>query len=94
MIYPSLVSKGVADLGIVGQNVLAEQAATNKKITAKDCTRLRIFKVQTSICKAVKFKTEVSQQDKRIATSYPALVKKYLIKEYNKCRGNQDQWVS
>ena len=31
---PSLVSKGVADLGIVGKNVLAEQAANSRKIIA------------------------------------------------------------
>ena len=31
---PSLVSKGVADLGIVGENVLAEQTATNTQLKA------------------------------------------------------------
>ena len=31
---PSLVSKGVADLGIVGENVLAEQTATNSQLKA------------------------------------------------------------
>ena len=41
---PSLVSKGVADLGIVGQNVLAEQAATNKQIVAKEILPLGFSK--------------------------------------------------
>ena len=31
---PSLVSKGVADLGIVGENVLAEQSATSTNLNA------------------------------------------------------------
>ena len=74
---PSLVSKGVADLGIVGQNVLAEQSATNKKITAKSILDLGFSKCKLAFAKPLNSKMR-SLKNKRIATSYPALVKEYL----------------
>ena len=74
---PSLVSKGVADLGIVGQNVLAEQTATNKKITAKSILDLGFSKCKLAFAKPLNSKLR-SLKNKRIATSYPALVKEYL----------------
>jgi ATP phosphoribosyltransferase len=74
---PSLVSKGVADLGIVGQNVLAEQTATNKKITAKSILDLGFSKCKLAFAKPLNSKLR-SLKNKRIATSYPALVKQYL----------------
>ena len=74
---PSLVSKGVADLGIVGQNVLAEQTATNKKITAKSILDLGFSRCKLAFAKPVNSKLR-SIKNKRIATSYPALVKQYL----------------
>ena len=76
---PSLVSKGVADLGIVGQNVLAEQTATNKKITAKSILDLGFSKCKLAFAKPLNSKLR-SLKNKRIATSYPALVKEYLKK--------------
>ena len=75
---PSLVSKGVADLGIVGQNVLAEQVATNKKITAKTVLNLGFSRCKLAFAKPLNSKLR-SLKNKTIATSYPALVKKYLI---------------
>ena len=75
---PSLVSKGVANLGIVGQNVLAEQVATNKKITAKTVLNLGFSKCKLAFAKPLNSKLR-SLKNKTIATSYPALVKKYLI---------------
>tara|TARA_Y100001970_G_scaffold6002_1_gene6847 strand:+ start:6734 stop:7600 length:867 start_codon:yes stop_codon:yes gene_type:complete len=74
---PSLVSKGVANLGIVGQNVLAEQVATNKKITAKTVLNLGFSKCKLAFAKPFNSKLR-SLKNKTIATSYPALVKKYL----------------
>ena len=74
---PSLVSKGVADLGIVGENVLAEQAATNNKITAKPLLKLGFSKCKLAFAKPLNSKLR-SLKNKKIATSYPALVKKYL----------------
>jgi len=76
---PSLVSKGVADLGIVGQNVLAEQAANNKKITAKTVLNLGFSRCKLAFAKPSNSKLR-SLNNKTIATSYPALVKKYLKK--------------
>ena len=76
---PSLVSKGVADLGIVGENVLAEQAATNNKITAKPILKLGFSKCKLAFAKPLNSKLR-SLKNKKIATSYPALVKKYLKK--------------
>ena len=74
---PSLVSKGVADLGIVGQNVLAEQVATNKKITAKTVLNLGFSRCKLAFAKPLNSKLR-SLKNMTIATSYPALVKKYL----------------
>jgi ATP phosphoribosyltransferase len=74
---PSLVSKGVADLGIVGQNVLAEQVASNKKITAKSVLNLGFSKCRLAFAKPVNSKLR-SLKNKIIATSYPGLVKKFL----------------
>ena len=74
---PSLVSKGVADLGIVGQNVLAEQVASNKKITAKSVLNLGFSKCRLAFAKPVNSNLR-SLKNKIIATSYPGLVKKFL----------------
>ena len=74
---PSLVSKGVADLGIVGQNVLAEQVASNKKITAKSVLNLGFSKCRLAFAKPMNSKIR-SLKNKIIATSYPGLVKKFL----------------
>ena len=73
---PSLVSKGVADLGIVGQNVLAEQVASNTKITAKSVLNLGFSKCRLAFAKPVNSKLR-SLKNKIIATSYPGLVKKF-----------------
>jgi len=74
---PSLVSKGVADLGIVGQNVLAEQVASNKKIIAKSVLNLGFSKCRLAFAKPMNSKLR-SLKNKIIATSYPGLVKKFL----------------
>ena len=74
---PSLVSKGVADLGIVGQNVLAEQVASIKKITAKSVLNLGFSKCRLAFAKPMNSGIR-SLKNKIIATSYPGLVKKFL----------------
>jgi len=74
---PSLVSKGVADLGIVGKNVLAEQVASNKKITARSVLNLGFSKCRLAFAKPMNSKLK-SLKNKIIATSYPGLVKKFL----------------
>ena len=69
---PSLVSKGVADLGIVGQNVLAEQSTSNRKITAIAILNLGFSKCRLAFAKPSNSKLR-SLKNKTIATSYPGL---------------------
>ena len=73
---PSLVSNGDADLAIVGENVLIEKTLSKKKNIIKsldlgfsEC-RLSIAAPENS-----RFK---SLRNKKIATSYPNVLKKYL----------------
>jgi ATP phosphoribosyltransferase len=76
---PSLVSKGVADIGIVGENVLAEQAATSSKLNAYSILSLGFSKCSLAFAKPSSSK--ITSLSKRIiATSYPGLVRNYLKK--------------
>lgn len=74
---PSLVSKGVADLGIVGENVLAEQSATNSNLKAHTILPLGFSRCSLAFAKPSSSNMK-SLANKTIATSYPGLVKKYL----------------
>ena len=74
---PSLVSKGVADLGIVGENVLAEQTATNTQLKAYTILSLGFSKCSLAFAKPSSSRMK-NLSNKAIATSYPGLVKKYL----------------
>ena len=74
---PSLVSKGVADLGIVGENVLAEQTATNTKLKAHTILSLGFSRCSLAFAKPSSSNMK-NLSNKAIATSYPGLVKKYL----------------
>ena len=76
---PSLVSKGVADIGIVGENVLAEQEATSSNLKAYSILSLGFSKCSLAFAKPSSSK--IASLSKRIiATSYPGLVKNYLKK--------------
>jgi ATP phosphoribosyltransferase len=72
---PGYVEDGVADLGIIGQNVLIE---SGKKI--KEIKRLGFSKCRLSL--AVSKETHYTDlsffEGKRIATSYPLLLSQYL----------------
>jgi len=74
---PQYVEDGIADIGIVGENVLLEK---NKDIKIVD--RLGFSKCRLSIAfpKNEKYKGVQDLQGKRIATSYPVIVSKYLKK--------------
>jgi ATP phosphoribosyltransferase len=74
---PSLVSKGVADLGIVGENVLAEQTSTNTQLKAHTILSLGFSKCSLAFAKPSSSRM-INLSNKAIATSYPGLVKKYL----------------
>ena len=73
---PSLVSNGDADLAIVGENVLIEKSLF-KKTNIKKLINLGFSKCRLSIAVPKNIKTK-NIQNKKIATSYPNTVKKYL----------------
>ena len=73
---PSLVSNGDADLAIVGENVLIEKCLF-KKTNIKKLINLGFSKCRLSLAVPKNIKTK-NIQNKKIATSYPNTVKKYL----------------
>ena len=74
---PSLVSNKVADLGIVGKNLLDEQLAGDKSLSVKEIINLGFSKCKLCFAKP-KDSTAESLNNKIIASSYPNLVNKYL----------------
>jgi ATP phosphoribosyltransferase len=72
---PEYVRDGVADLGIVGGNVLDEQGVCVERLLPLDFG-------YCSLCLAVpeqgEYKQPADLQGKRIATSYPATLRRYL----------------
>jgi ATP phosphoribosyltransferase len=74
---PQYVEDGVADIGIVGENVILEK---NKEVKIVD--RLGFSKCRLSIAfpKNQKYKNLRDLQGKRIATSYPTVLSNYLNK--------------
>ncbi len=74
---PEYVAQGVADIGIVGENVLVETAADVKTIE-----RLGYGKCRLSIAvpKNVKYSGIKSLDGKRIATTYKTVLSKFLKK--------------
>src|ERR1035437_3258027 len=72
---PEYVQDGVADIGIVGENVLIE-----KKVDAEVVRKLGFGKCKLMI--AIPEKEEIKEikelDSKRIATSYPVILKKFL----------------
>ena len=74
---PSLVSNKVADLGIVGKNLLDEQLAGDKSLSVKEIINLGFSKCKLCFAKPKDSTTE-SLNNKIIASSYPNLVSKYL----------------
>ncbi|ALU45599.1 MULTISPECIES: ATP phosphoribosyltransferase [Pseudoalteromonas] len=84
---PGLVMDGVCDLGIVGENVLVEtQAERQRNQQPSEVTKLA--KLDFGYCRlALAWPQELGIQDKdwfngkRIATTYPEILKQYLEKE-------------
>ena len=72
---PEYVEDGVADIGIVGQNVLVEKGRSVDTVEALGFGKCRL---SVAVPKAMEFNGVQSLQGKRIATSYPNLVKKFL----------------
>ena len=74
---PSLVSNKVADLGIVGKNLLDEQLAGDKSLSGKEIIHLGFSQWKLCFAKPKDSTTE-SLNNKIIASSYPNLVNQYL----------------
>ncbi len=74
---PEYVQDGVADLGIVGQNVLAEK---NSKVETVEALGFGKCRLSIALPKSVKYEGSKSIEGKRIATSYPHIVQDYLKK--------------
>ena len=74
---PQYVEDGVADIGIVGQNVLLEK---NKKVETVEELGFGKCRLSIAIPRAQEYPGPGALQGKRIATSYPFLVTEYLKK--------------
>lgn len=74
---PEYVTQGWADFGIVGVDVLGEQ---NKSLIIEKQLNFGQCSLVLAVPKNSNIKTVVDLQNKRIATSYPNLAKKFLTK--------------
>src|SRR5690606_18142180 len=74
---PQYVEDGVADIGIVGENVLYEK---NKKAAIVEKLGFGKCRLSVAVLRTEQYGGVQSLQGKRIATSYPYLVNEYLAK--------------
>lgn len=74
---PQYVEDGVADVGIVGENVLLEK---NKKAEVVEKLGFGKCRLSVAIPRTLEYDGVTTLQGKRIATSYPFLVNEYLKK--------------
>ena len=77
---PRLVSQNIADLGIVGENVVSENQLSDSSLNSKTILKLGFSKCRLSFAKPKEMNLD-SISNKKIATSYPAIVKDYLEKK-------------
>ena len=77
---PRLVSQNIADLGIVGENVVSEKQLSDSSLKSKTILKLGFSKCRLSFAKPKEMILD-SISNKKIATSYPAIVKNYLEKK-------------
>jgi len=76
---PQYVEDGVADIGIVGENVFLEK---NKKATVVEELGFGKCRLSIAVPRSQLYEGIASLKNKRIATSYPFLVNSYL-KQHN-----------
>ena len=76
---PRLVSQNIADLGIVGENVVSERQLSDSSLKSKTILKLGFSKCRLSFAKPKKMNLD-NISNKKIATSYPSIVKDYLQK--------------
>jgi len=72
---PQYVEDGVADVGIVGQNVLLEK---DKKVVTVEKLGFGKCRLSIAVPRAMNYEGVASLKGKKIATSYPFLVEQYL----------------
>ena len=72
---PGYVQDGVADLGIVGQNVLVEAGGAALEVEALGFSKCRL---SLAVPRAATYDSVADLQGKNIATSYPKLLGDYL----------------
>ena len=77
---PRLVSQNIADLGIVGENVVSEEQLSGISLNSNTILKLGFSKCRLSFAKPKELNLD-SISNKKIATSYPAIVKDYLDKK-------------
>ena len=76
---PQYVEDGVADIGIVGENVIYEK---NKKVALSEKLGFGKCRLSVAVGRSIEYTDCNFLHNKRLATSYPVLVKKFL-KEKN-----------
>ena len=74
---PEYVSRGVADFGIVGQNVLIEKGLKVKQIKPLGFGQCKLV---IAVPKQSKIQSIKDLEGERIATSYPKTLRRYLEK--------------
>lgn len=72
---PQYLRDGVVDIAIIGENVLVEKGETLEVAEKLGFSKCR---VSIAVPKSVKYSSIADLQGKRIATSYPNTVEKYL----------------
>ena len=77
---PRLVSQNIADLGIVGENVVSEKQLSDTSLKLKTTLKLGFSRCRLSFAKPKKMNLD-NISNKKIATSYPSIVKNYLEKK-------------
>jgi len=80
---PGLIADGVCELGIVGRNIVAEQAASGRAPAVEELRALRFGACRLSIAVPAEstYEGPADLAGKRIATSYPGLLGQYLDRE-------------
>ncbi|WP_341657698.1 ATP phosphoribosyltransferase [Blattabacterium cuenoti] len=76
---PQYLEDGVADIGIVGKNVLLEK---RKRIKIKETLGFGKCRLSIAVPKSLSYNNIKDLDGKRIATSYPFLVREFFKKRY------------
>jgi ATP phosphoribosyltransferase len=79
---PQYVEDGVADIGIVGENVLLEK---NKQVDVVEKLGFGKCRLSIAVPRNETFTDVTSLEGKRIATSYPVILKNYLAEHKVNC---------